>query len=158
MAFCGDCGTPMLETARFCAKCGHSSDNHATNKPGPAPSGNVPSASEIHLRRVYDLLEQLDARQQKAWQRFEAHESEMDRRANTDSGSFVVDMAGIVAGGVKGKKNMARDRSSLLCEVNLIQAELNKANAIDPAYSKGRIVKFIFRDCFWTEFRPVGLR
>lgn len=135
MATCGRCGAPIAESVRFCAKCG---------QPVSAPTIGqatqtavavevVPSAAQVHLKRACDLLEHVEHATEELRHRVLRHDAEMDRRVESDSGSYMADMAGILLAGAKGKRNLGRDKTSLLSDIQLAHSELDKAAAIDSS-------------------------
>ena len=133
MANCGTCGAPITGAARFCPKCGQPAGAPTIGQSTQTAAAvqAAPSAAQIHLKRAGDLIGRLADATEELKQRVLRHEAEMDQRVESDSGSFVADFAGILVSGAKGKRNLGRDKSSLLSDIQLAHSELDQAAAID---------------------------
>jgi len=134
MASCSQCGVTNPEGSRFCADCGQpvGALTAVQSTQTAATVLTTPHAAQIHLKRAWDLIAQLSDSIGELRQRVLRHEAEMDRRVERDSGSFVADFAGVIAGRVKGERALGRDKSSLISDIQLAHGELDKAAAIDP--------------------------
>ena len=134
MTSCEKCGVSMAEAARFCTGCGLPVGSPTIGQ-GTQTATAVqvaPSAALVHLRRAVVLIGSLTEATDELREGVLQHEAEMDRRVESGSGSFVADMAGILVNGAKGKRNLGRNKSSLLSDIQLAHQELNQAASIDP--------------------------